>query len=273
VNDFVFAARFESTTMRDRFKDKVALVTGGSRGIGSAIASRFALAGADVVVNHRKAAGSSLKKAEEIQQSIREMGRRALLVQADISEKDSVKKLITETGNELGRLDFLVLNAASAPFKPIERILERELRQLVETNFIGNIFCIQQALPLLEATKGKIVFISSLGSRFYNPSYPLGSMKAAMECVVRDCAESLSKKDISVNGVCGGIVKTDSFKVLRQYLDEIGEIPDDLFVTPDEIADVVLFLCDPASRAIRGQTIVVDRGLSNTLYRPVKRKV
>ena len=147
-------------------------------------------------------------------------------------------------------------------------MLEREIRQLVETNFMGNIFCIQEALPLLEAAKGKIVFISSLGSRFYNPSYPLGTMKAAMETVVRDCAESLAEKDVSVNGVCGGVVKTDSFKILRQFMEELEYMPDELCVSPESVAEVVLFLCTPAARGIRGQTIVVDNGLSNRLYRP-----
>jgi NAD(P)-dependent dehydrogenase (short-subunit alcohol dehydrogenase family) len=82
----------------------------------------------------------------------------------------------------------------------------------------------------------------------------------------------LSEKKISVNGVCGGIVKTDSFKVLRQYWEDIELIPDGLFVEPDEIADVVLFLCSPASRGMRGQTIVVDRGIGNRLYRSARRK-
>jgi NAD(P)-dependent dehydrogenase (short-subunit alcohol dehydrogenase family) len=120
---------------------------------------------------------------------------------------------------------------------------------------------------MLEESSGKIVFISSLGSRFYNPAYPLGSMKAAMESVVRDCAETLREKKISINGVCGGIVKTDSFKVLRQYWDNIDMLPEELFVDPDEMADVVLFLCGSESRGISGQTIVVDKGLSNSLYR------
>ncbi len=163
------------------FVNKVALVTGGARGIGAAIARKFALYGADVVVNHRKAGGKSQARGEEVCKDIQEAGSRAFLVQADISKKGDVKDLLKETEEKCGSLDFLVLNAAKAPFKPIERLLERELRQLVETNFFGNIFCIQEALPLLEKSKGRIVFISSLGSRFYNPSYPLGSMKAAME--------------------------------------------------------------------------------------------
>jgi NAD(P)-dependent dehydrogenase (short-subunit alcohol dehydrogenase family) len=254
------------------FQNKVALITGSSRGIGSAIARKFTLSGTDVVINYRKGGGSSQAQGEKLCEEIREMGRRAFLIQADISIKESVKNLINETNERCGRLDFLILNAAKAPFKPLERLLERELRQLVETNYLGNIFCIQEALPLLEKTEGSIIFISSLGSRFYSPAYPLGSMKAAMESVVRDCAESLSEKKISVNGVCGGIVKTDSFKVLRQYWEDIELIPDGLFVEPDEIADVVLFLCSQASRGMRGQTIVVDRGLGNRLYRSARRK-
>jgi NAD(P)-dependent dehydrogenase (short-subunit alcohol dehydrogenase family) len=250
------------------FGGKAALVTGSSRGIGRAIALAFARAGADVVINHTKASGTSRNKADEVCAEIEGLGRRTFAVPADISSKSSVKEMIGMVSGRLGRLDFLVLSAARAPFKPIEKLFEREIRQLVEINFMGNIFCIQEALPLLEATEGKIVFISSLGSRFYNPSYPLGSMKAAMETVVRDCAESFSDKNVSINGVCGGVVRTDSFKVLRQYMEELEYMPDELCVNPEAIADVVLFLCSPAARGIRGQTIVVDNGLSNRLYRP-----
>lgn len=248
-------------------KDKLVLITGSSRGIGKAIAKKCASEGADIIINFRKAGGSSQAQAEELRREIEGMGRRALIVQADISVKDSVKHLFNEISREFGKLDCLILNAAKAPFKSLEKLFERELRQLVETNYLGNIFCIQEALPLLEKTKGTIVFISSLGSRFYNYAYPLGSMKAAMESVIRDCSESLRLKKISVNAVCGGIVKTDSFKVLRQLWEGIEVLPAELFVEPEEIADVVLFLCSPACRGIHGQTIVVDRGLSNAICR------
>lgn len=248
------------------FADRVAVVTGSSRGIGHSIAKKFAISGADVVVNYRKAGGASQTQAEKLCQDILEMGRRASLVQADISAKSEAKRLINEAVERYERLDFLVLNAARAPFKPLEKLFERELRQLVDTNFMGNIFCIQAAVPFLEKTKGHVIFISSLGSRFYSPAYPLGSMKAAMEAVVRDCAESLRDKSISVNGICGGLVKTDSFKVLRQFWEDIDRVPDKLLLQPDEIADVVMFLCSPSARGIRGQTIVVDGGLGNRIY-------
>ncbi len=254
------------------FKEKVALITGSSRGIGNTIARKFAHAGADVVVNYRQAGGRSQEQAKSLCTEIEEMGRRAFLVQADIAEKPSVKQMFNEVRERRGRLDFLILNAARAPFKPLERLFERELRQLVETNYLGNLFCIQEALPLLEQNEGKIVFISSLGSRFYNPEYPLGSMKAAMEAVIRDLSESLRARKIQVNAVCGGFVKTDSFKVLRQYMEDLEELPDLFFVDPEALADAVLFLCDPASRGIQGQTLIVDQGLSNTLYRPRPKK-
>jgi NAD(P)-dependent dehydrogenase (short-subunit alcohol dehydrogenase family) len=254
----------------DSLIGKVALITGSSRGIGNAIARKCASAGMDIVVNYRRAAGASQAQAEELCRDIENMGRRTLMVQADIASKESVKSLFSEVSSKFGKLDFLILNAAKAPFKAIEKLFERELRQLVETNYLGNIFCIQESLPLMENSGGNIVFISSLGSRFYNPAYPLGSMKAAMESVVRDCAESLRDRKIAVNGVCGGIVRTDSFKVLRQYWENIDSLPEELFVEPEEIADVVLFLCSPASRGITGETVVVDKGLSNSLYRTPK---
>jgi enoyl-[acyl-carrier protein] reductase III len=250
------------------FRDRVALITGSSRGIGQAIARRFAQAGADVIINYRQVGGRSQEQAEALCEEIREMGRRAFVIQADISLKASVKEMFNEVRAQRGRLDFLILNAARAPFKPFEKLFERELRQLVETNYLGNIYCIQEALALLEQQRGKIVFISSLGSRYFNPEYPLGSMKAAMESVVRDLSESLGPRGIHVNAVCGGFVKTDSFKVLRQYMEDLESLPERFFVEPEAIADAVLFLCHPASRGIQGQTLVVDRGLSNTLYRP-----
>jgi NAD(P)-dependent dehydrogenase (short-subunit alcohol dehydrogenase family) len=252
----------------DAFKDRVVLITGSSRGIGNAIALKFAQSGADVIINYLTGGGKSQQQAELLSKEIQNLGRKAFVVQADISAKSSVKKMFDEIRQKVGRLDFLILNAAKAPFKPLEKLFERELRQLIETNYMGNIFCVQEALPLLEKHEGRVVFLSSLGSRFYNPEYPLGSMKAAMESVVRDLSESLRDRKINVNAVCGGFVKTDSFKVLRQTMEDLEQLPDELFVEPEALADVVLFLCDPASRSIRGQTLVVDQGLANTLYRP-----
>ena len=136
-------------------EDKVALITGSIRGIGRAIALRFARAGAHVVINDRKVSGSARIQVESLLKEIKTMGREAAFILADISQKHSVKKLFEGIEKEFGRLDFLILNAAQAPFKPIERLLERDLKQLIETNYLGNIFCIQEALPFLEKSQGK----------------------------------------------------------------------------------------------------------------------
>ena len=183
------------------------------------------------------------------------------------SRQLEVEVLFAKVGEAFGRLDVLVLNAARAPFKSTERMLERDLRQLVDVNFLGNIFCAQKALPWLSKQGGSVVFLSSLGSRFMNPDYPLGAMKAAMEAMTRQWAEEWAPKGISANAVCAGLVKTDAFLTLRQIWPEVATMPDDLFVTPEEVADVVTFLTSPAARAIRGQTIVVDHGLSNRVLR------
>jgi NAD(P)-dependent dehydrogenase (short-subunit alcohol dehydrogenase family) len=98
-------------------------------------------------------------------------------------------------------------------------------------------------------------------------------MKAAMEAVVRDCAESLRPRGIRVNGVCGGIVKTDALKTLRQFWEELEQMPEEVFIEPEEVADAVLFLCSPGASGILGQSIVLDKGLSLSLFRsPVKKK-
>jgi enoyl-[acyl-carrier protein] reductase III len=246
---------------------KVALVTGSSRGIGRAIAQAFAREGADLAIHGRQTKGPSVESAASLAEEARKLGRRAEVFHADVSQKAEVERLMQEVGASLGRLDVLVLNAARAPFKPIDRLLERDLRELVEVNFLANVFCVQKALPLLAKEGGHVVFVSSLGSRFMNPDYPLGAMKAAMEAMVRQWAEELSDRKIHVNAVCAGLVKTDAFLTLRRLWPGLEGMPDSLFVTPEEVADVVLFLASPASRAIRGQTLVVDSGLSNRLFR------
>ncbi len=249
-------------------KDKVVLVTGGSRGIGAAIAWRFAREGAHLALNHRDGKGRSVQMADELCREFEAAGGRAVAIPADISKKDAVKAMFAQVEEEFGRLDVLVLNAARAPFKPWEKLLERDLKLLVETNFLGNVFCLQGALPLLSRQGGAVVFISSLGGRFYHPEYPLGPMKAAMEAAVRHWAESFEERGVSVNAVCAGLVKTDSFKTLRMVQPELEELPERYFVTPEEVAESVYFLAGAGAASIRGQILVVDRGLSNRLNRP-----
>ena len=233
---------------------RVALVTGSSRGLGRVIA-------------YRKTGGRSEAQAQALAKELVERGSPAVAIQADISQKDAVAAMFQEIGARYGRLDILVLNAARAPFKRVGELLKRDLLELVETNFLGNVYCMQQALPLMQGRPGHVVFISSLGSRFALPNYPLGSMKAAMESLVKHWAVELKDRQITVNGVTAGLLKTDSLIVLRQYWPGVERLPASAFVELEDVASVVLFLCTDAARSIRGQQIVVDNGLSNELLR------
>ena len=246
---------------------RVALITGSTRGIGRAIALRLAADGADIAVHGRSPEGASRKTGLETCAAVEAQGRRAAFFGADIGHKAAVSDMLEAVAATFGRLDILVLNAARAPFKDTPRLLERDLRQLVETNLLGPYFCVQRALPLLEREGGRIVFLSSLGSRFMNPQYPLGAMKAAMEAQMRQWSEEFGGQGIHANAVCAGLVKTDSFKTLRRLWPVLERVPEALFVTPEEVAGVVSFLCGPDGAALRGQTLVVDRGLSNRLLR------
>ena len=249
---------------------KVALVTGSTRGIGRAIALALARAGADVAVHGRRAAATPAESAAcTARDEVRALGRRAEVFGADLAVRTEVEALFKDVAAAFGRLDVLVLNAARAPFKSTLRLLERDVRLLLDVNLLGNLFCVQRAAPLLEKQGGSVVTISSLGARFMNPEYPLGVAKAALEALVRQWAEELGPKGIASNGVCGGLVKTDSWKTLRLLWPEMEHLPDDLVVSPEELADVVVFLTSPAARGIRGQTLVVDRGMSNRLSRPL----
>ena len=246
---------------------RVALVTGSSRGLGRVIARKLSEAGASLVLNYRKTGGRSEAQAQALAKELVERGSPAVAIQADISQKDAVAAMFQEIGPRYGRLDILVLNAARAPFKRVGELLKRDLLELVETNFLGNVYCMQQALPLMQGRPGHVVFISSLGSRFALPNYPLGSMKAAMESLVKHWAVELKDRQITVNGVTAGLLKTDSLIVLRQYWPGVERLPASAFVELEDVASVVVFLCTDAARSIRGQQIVVDNGLSNELLR------
>ncbi len=246
-------------------RGRVALVTGSSRGLGRVIARKLSEAGADLIINYRQAGGRSEAHARALAKELVERGSRAVAIQADIGQKDAVAAMFQQIGAEFGRLDILVLNAARAPFKKAGELLKRDLLELVETNYLGNVYCMQQALPLMQGRPGHVVFISSLGSRFALPNYPLGSMKAAMESLVKQWATELGDRQITVNGVTVGLLKTDSLIVLRQYWPGVERLPASAFVELEDVAGVVLFLCTDAARSIRGQNLVVDNGLSNEL--------
>lgn len=247
-----------------RFKDKIVLVTGGSRGIGRAIALKFASEGADVIINYLRKRSTAEETAEEI----RAYGVRCHLIKADVGDLDSLNAMFDEIEREFDGLDILINNAASGYIRPIMEQKPKGWEWTMNINARSHLFAAQRAVPLMQKRGGgHIIGISSLGSHFVLPEYVvIGISKAAVETLTRYLAVELAPYNIKANAVSGGVVDTDALKhfpnrdaMLRQSLEKT---PAGRLVTPEDIANVVAFLCTPDADMIRGQTIVVDGGYS-----------
>ncbi len=246
------------------FENKIALVTGSGRGIGRAIALHFARNGADVVVNFFR----NRAPAEETLHEIEALGRRALLVKADVGEMDDLNRLFDETSEKFGGLDIYIHNAASGYNRPALEQKPKGWDWTMNINARSLLFAAQRAVPLMEKRGGgKIISISSPGSSRVMPDYVVvGASKAAIESLTRYLAVELAPKNISVNAVSPGIVETDALKHFNSISDgsviqkAIAATPAGRLVTPEDVAEVTAFLCTPASSMIRGQVIILDGG-------------
>jgi enoyl-[acyl-carrier protein] reductase III len=247
-----------------RFENKIALVTGSGRGIGRAIAISLAKEGADIAVNFFR----NRKPAEETAEAIRSLGRRAVVIKANIGDLEGIKKLFDAVENEFGGLDILISNAASGYNRPAMEQKPKGWDWTLNINARSLLFCTQRAVPLMQARGGgHIVSISSPGSSRVLPDYVLvGTSKAALEALTRYLAIELADSGIIVNAVSPGIVETDALKhfdVLRNgdvIPQAIEATPAGRLVTPEDVAGVVVFLCSPEAAMIRGQVIIVDGG-------------
>ncbi len=249
-----------------RFAGKVALVTGSGRGIGKTIALRFASEGADVVLNYFR----NRETAEAAAEEIRVLGRQVHLVRADIGKPEDLERLVDSAAEELGGLDILVHNAASGYNRPVMEQRVKGWDWTLNINARAALFLAQRAAPLMAARGGgAIVNISSVGAQRVLPEYVVvGASKAALEAVTRYLAVELAPMKIVVNAVSAGMVRTDAlqhFPNMRERFEEIlayamERTPAGQVLTPDDIAEVVMFLCSPAAFMIRGQTILIDGG-------------
>jgi enoyl-[acyl-carrier protein] reductase III len=247
------------------FSNKTALITGSGRGIGRAIALYFARHGADVVVNFFR----NRAPAEETAREIEALGRRALVVKADVGEIEGIGKLFDEAEKEFGGLDIFVHNAASGYNRPALEQKPKGWDWTMNINARSLLFAAQLAVPLMEKRGGgSIVSITSSGSSRVLPDYvAVGASKAALESLTRYLAAELAPKNIVVNAVSPGLVLTDAITHFDAIHTEAGIIqkaiadtPAGRLVTPEDVADVVGFLCSPAASMIRGQVVVVDGG-------------
>jgi enoyl-[acyl-carrier protein] reductase III len=244
-------------------KEKVALVTGGSRGIGRAIALRLAEAGASVAINYLRNRSAAIETVGEIEK----FAVKALAIKANVGEYENIGQMIEQIKNEFGRLDILVSNAASGVLKPALELTERHWHWTMDINAGTLLPLAKYSVPLMEKHGGTIIAVSSLGSIRAIPNYAaVGASKAALESLIRHLAAELAPKGISVNAVSAGVVDTDALKHFpnrkEMLAGSLQKTPTGRLTTPEDIANVVLFLSSELARQIQGQTVIVDGGYS-----------
>lgn len=243
----------------------VAIITGSSRGIGRAVAVALAKAGADVVVNY---AGRA-EAAEETARLVTEQGRRALVIKADVSNAEQVKAMVDETIKEFGRLDILVNNAGITRDNLIMRMKDDEWDAVLNTNLKGAFNCSRAVVrPMLKAKGGRIINISSVvGINGNAGQVNYSAAKAGMIGLTKTLAGELGSRNITVNAVAPGFITTDMTEGLSQEVKEqlTNRVPLGRLGAPEEIAELVTFLCSPAAGYITGQVIAVDGGMTSVL--------
>jgi 3-oxoacyl-[acyl-carrier protein] reductase len=235
-------------------KGRVALITGGSRGIGRAIALALAEAGADVAVNYRGEA----RKAREVAEAVRARGPRAVALAADVSVGASVAELVRAVESTLGAVDILVNNAGIAIVRGLDDLTESVFDETLAVNLKSAFLCTQAVLPAMRARKwGRIVNISSGAARgagaigvHYNAS------KAGMEGLTRGYAARLVKEGITVNAVAPSLIATDMMRSRESEL--VSRIPLGRLGTAEEVAEAALMVIGNAY--MTGQTIQLNGG-------------
>lgn len=241
---------------------KVAIVTGGSRGIGKAIALTLADAGADVVVSSRK-----LADLELVAEEIRGLGRRSLAVAAHVRESEDIRNLVEKVKSEFGRIDILVNNAATNPaMGPLVDMEEKMYDQIMNTNLKGYTLMSQLvAKQMISQGGGSIVNISSILG--VTPDKGLGLYcisKAGIIMLTKAMAKELGEYNIRVNGIAPGVIQTRFSQALWEdeqlMKEELKNTPLKRIAQPEEVGRTALYLASDASAYVTGQTIIMDGG-------------
>lgn len=243
--------------MQTSIKDKVAIITGASKGIGRETAILLSNEGCNVVVNYNK----SKDKAEETK-SMLNKNSDSIIVKADVSKPEECKKLIEASVKKFKKIDILVNNAGINPPTNLEATTEEIFNMIMDVNVKGTYFCTKHAVPHMKE-HSKIINISSIRAFRSRPNMAVyEAAKAAITSLTRSLAFELAPKKINVNAVAPGYTDTDMMKVLPSEILETlkSTVPFKRFGTPQEVAQVILFLSSPQSDYITGQTLPIDGG-------------
>jgi 3-oxoacyl-[acyl-carrier protein] reductase len=248
--------------MTGKLSGKVAVVTGASKGIGAAIASRLADEGAAVVVNY----SSSKEGAERVVADITRKGGKAVAVQANVARKADIQRLFVETRKAFGRLDVLVNNAGIYEFAPLGEVTAEHFHKLFDLNVLGLILTTQEAARHFGPDGGAVINISSVVSTAAPPNASVYSAtKAAVDAVTRSLAKELGPRKIRVNAINPGMVETEGVRAagierseLRQQVE--AQTPLGRIGQPDDIAPAAVFLASPDSAWVTGETLYIAGG-------------
>ena len=244
-----------------QLKGKTAVVTGGSRGIGRAIALELASCGANVVVNYT----SNSKAADEVVAEIEATGMSGMAIKADVSIASEVENLVNEVLKTFGSIDILVNNAGITRDNLIIRMTEKEFDEVINTNLKGAFICTKAvSRVMIKQKSGKIINVSSVVGIVGNAGQSnYAAAKAGLIGFTKSMAKELAKRGINVNAVAPGFIQTDMTSVLPENVKEefLKSIPLMRIGKPEDIANTVLFLASEYSDYITGQVINIDGGM------------
>jgi 3-oxoacyl-[acyl-carrier protein] reductase len=250
----------EKKTMSNKLEGKIALVTGGSRGIGAAIAKRLAADGANVAITYTKGADAAASVVKEIERA----GRKAIAIQADAADASAVIAAVEKTFATFGRLDVLVNNAGTAIPKPFEEATLEEMDRVIAINVRGVFVATQAALKHMKSGGRVIIIGSAVGERVAAPGLvPYAGTKGAVKMFTQALAREIGSRGITVNNVQPGPIDTElnpasgDWAVPQQAATALGR-----YGRVDEIAATVAFVAGPESSYITGANITVDGGMN-----------
>ena len=242
--------------------ERIALVTGASRGIGRETALELARRGCSVAVNYSR----SEKAAEETVSEIEAMGRRAIAVKADVSSAAEVKEMFAAVASKLGPVEILVCNAGITRDNLLMRMKEEEWNDVISADLSSIFYCAKEALrPMLKARWGRIIAISSVTGLVGNPGQcNYAAAKAGMTGFIKSLAKEVGSRGITANAVAPGYIDTDMTSELPSEIREamLKNIPSGRTGTPADVAKAVAFIASDDSEYIQGQVIAVDGGMT-----------